>query len=568
MWLAPIVKILVLTALGTEAGADAPADQALPQSIATRQTLFAIPFRIDEPTQPGQEPVEVQLFASGDRGASWHLYAKAAPGQGSFMFRAGGDGEFWFVVRTMDRSGQLRPERVASPGLRVVVDTALPKLELQARRGAAGQVSAIWQIDEQSLDTGSLSIQYRTGDQSPWQAIALDPQSLRTSGTIHSGEVAWLPEAGTGPVQIRAEVSDRAGNVAVSHAQLETIPAAGTPPQVASTLPPTGGSQPLTSVADAGSAWRAGAPATSGAAWPTEQTLNRPAPTQAGLSPLDGPYAAGMPPANAPTGSLVPTNPGPASAAVAAGTYPPVANQYVPPGNAATPPGTAVLPVADRPRMVGSRLFELEYDVTSVGPSGLARVELWGTEDGGQSWRSFALDDDNRSPLLVSVEREGIYGFRVVVTSGAGLGGQAPARGELPDIIVGVDTTKPAARILAADQGAGSEAGNLIITWEAGDQMLAVRPITLSFSESSGGPWTTIATGLENTGRYVWPIDERLPRNLYLRVEARDEAGNSGVSETNQSVTLDRFRPAGLIRDVRPMSQASRPAAPSRYGYR
>ena len=76
--------------------------------------------------------------------------------------------------------------------------------------------------------------------------------------------------------------------------------------------------------------------------------------------------------------------------------------------------------------MVNARAFELEYEIDSVGSSGVGKVELWGTRDAGRTWSIFGIDPDNRSPLPVNLEAEGIYGFRIVVQSGSGLGGRAP----------------------------------------------------------------------------------------------------------------------------------------------
>ncbi|HYW78442.1 MAG TPA: hypothetical protein VE890_02660, partial [Thermoguttaceae bacterium] len=221
MWIAPIAKILVLAAVGSPAGVEPSSAATMPEPIATRQMLFAIPFQVERHEQPGEEPVEVQLFASADRGVTWHPYAKEAPTTQRFVFRAASDGEYWFVVRTLDRAGRLRPERIDGPGLRVVVDTTLPKLQLQAQRGQAGEISARWEIDELNPQTDSLSIQYRTDENGPWQPVALDPQQLNsTTGAPYSGEVTWLPGAGFAAVQIRAEVSDSAGNQAVTHSYL------------------------------------------------------------------------------------------------------------------------------------------------------------------------------------------------------------------------------------------------------------------------------------------------------------------------------------------------------------
>ena len=207
--------------------------------------------------------------------------------------------------------------------------------------------------------------------------------------------------------------------------------------------------------------------------------------------------------------------------------------------------------------MVNSRSFELEYDVDSVGPSGIGRVELWGTRDAGQTWRRFTTVTDNRSPLRVNVPDEGLYGFRIVVINGAGFGAKPPVAGDRPDLWIGVDLPKPTARIVSVQQGVETESGQLIISWRADDKLLAARPISLFFSPTRGGPWTPVAAGLENTGRYAWPIDNRTPPQLFLHLEVRDEAGNVAVHETAAPLVIDQSRPTIRIRSVRPVGQAA-----------
>ncbi len=187
------------------------------------------------------------------------------------------------------------------------------------------------------------------------------------------------------------------------------------------------------------------------------------------------------------------------------------------------------LPPGQKARWVSSRCFQLEYDVDSVGPSGIAQVELWGTRDGGQSWASFGHDEDKKSPFPVVVDEEGMYGFCIAVRSGAGLGGDRPKAGDPAQVWIGVDWTKPIGRILSAELTNGDDVGKVLVRWEAEDAMLAARPVTLLYSEHRDGPWTTIAAELENTGQYQWTIDGKVPMLVYLRLEVRDEAGNLGI---------------------------------------
>lgn len=215
------------------------------------------------------------------------------------------------------------------------------------------------------------------------------------------------------------------------------------------------------------------------------------------------------------------------------------------------------LPSGERPRMVNSKSFDMDYEIESIGPSGIAKVELWGTRDGGRSWTSYGVDNDNRAPMRVNVEGEGLYGFRITVQSGSGLASPSPRSGDAPEVWIAIDLTKPNVRLIDVQTGTGEHAGDLLIRWEGADAALAERPITLLFADKPGGPWSIIAANLENTGQYAWRPDNRAPDSVYLRIEARDEAGNTGIYESADPVPLDRVRPEGRIRGVRPVTDSA-----------
>jgi hypothetical protein len=454
MWLEPLSHLLVALALVGQTPAATPA--ALPDLITTQQPVFAIPFRLERTEDSMHQVAEVQLLVSTDRGRRWQLYAKSPPTQQHFLFRAGGDSEYWFAIRTIDRSGQVRPETISGPGLRVMVAAKKPT----------------------------------AGPEIPNNQTAAQPPDKKPSQ--HS------PRPGTDPKGWSA--GERPGATAA----------------VSSNSP-----RPL---AGEGPGVRAAGP----------ETASKPTPDLAPKSTTDlnGSVAIAI---SSAFGTKYGSNAGSRTA-----------------GEAFTG-----LPPGEHPRMVNSLSFQLEYDVDSVGPSGIGRVELWGTRDGGKSWRQFQAGNNGRNTLVVSVPQEGLYGFRVVVTNGAGLGGRKPVGGDLPDLWVGVDLTKPTARIISTQQGVDVEAGHLIISWQADDQMLAARPVSLSFSSNRTGPWLPIASGLENTGRYAWSLDNRTPAKCYLRIEVRDEAGNVSVHEMSDPIAIDQSRPTIRVRDVRPVGQTS-----------
>ncbi len=49
-------------------------------------------------------------------------------------------------------------------------------------------------------------------------------------------------------------------------------------------------------------------------------------------------------------------------------------------------------------QVVNASVFDIDYSVEDVGPSGVSAVELFVTEDGGQNWFKYGTDADLKSP--------------------------------------------------------------------------------------------------------------------------------------------------------------------------
>ena len=666
----------------------------------TRQALFDIPFQIDPPP-PGQEPTEVQLHVSENQGTNWSLHAKVTPQEGRFSYRAAHDGEFWFLVRTLSRTGKLLPERPFEPELRVLVDTVPPTLELDLQRGTAGDIVVQWKTSDPNLKLETLQLSYQGVDGGAnWQSIVAGNSRPGADGKW-TGNTSFVPSGALPPIYVRAEVADAAGNQGRTQAQLQ--PRAGDPATNPNSLPSTMSPRPLAQSLETrrDNTWQPAAPGTpiqspnypsgapsSGWSNPPAMSESRPfggssagrvsdPPSMAKSFPgreqippgLDSGGYSGMTGGNvanpemivgnssmsgAMAGSSVPEAlpgletipPGrtnrnsPASVPSNLGGSPTtkkddvLVGETIGPGDAevlptptpipsrtetsggsivdgaagpgpsfGSPAGTGLpdltspsnsgpsrdalrpstgggqsstspsvssiagedgpTPAGIKPRLVNSRRFELDYDVESVGTAGVAKVELWGTRDGGKSWSSLGNDPDSTSPYVVIVDREGVYGFRIVIESTTGLRSPSPQPGELPEVWVGVDVTKPDCRITSAQVGEGDRAGEMEVRWEAKDASLTSRPVALAFSENSEGPWTMIASGLSNTGSYIWRIDSRMPTKMYLKIDVRDEAGNTGTFITPEPVAIQRVRPQGKIRGVRPIGESARLRMPA-----
>ena len=219
------------------------------------------------------------------------------------------------------------------------------------------------------------------------------------------------------------------------------------------------------------------------------------------------------------------------------------------------------IPIAFAPKADGSlniepvntKRFRLNYQNDFLSPAMVAKVTLWMTTDGGQTWSAYGEDADFTSPFAVQVEHEGTYGFRVVFQSTEGAQGRTPARGDEPDMWIRVDVTAPTAVLLSAPYGRGEQAGSLVINWQATDDELGDRPIQISYSRQSDGPWTTIINGQSNTESYAWKTGADVSEKVYLKLTVTDAAGNITETATTRPIDLAGLIPRGRILSVDPV---------------
>ena len=201
-------------------------------------------------------------------------------------------------------------------------------------------------------------------------------------------------------------------------------------------------------------------------------------------------------------------------------------------------------------QMINSHNLVIDFEIKGLGTSGIGNGELWYTRD-GQSWQPVELKAQHRSPYVVEVSEEGLYGF-TLVPHHPGRVKQGPQAGEQPQMWAEVDLTKPVVKLLKVEGGVGSESRNLTIRWKASDKNLGSKPITLAYAERATGPWWPIASHVENNGHYVWHLPAGAPAKFLVRVEATDVVGNVGMAQTPKPVLFDRSQPNVAILSVEP----------------
>lgn len=580
----------------------AAVQRELPPPFVTRQTDVEIPFSVRAGTTPETQPSAVRVFVSWDQGKTWHFYDERKPDEGRFRFRPKQDGEYWFATQTIDASGRPDTADPRRPQLRLTVDTERPQLLVQAQVQQSGEVTLAWSAADATLAPASLKLEYQdaANANAPWTAIS--STTTEPSAGTATGQASFKPAIAGRSINLRAEIADAAGNAAYFSQKLSLTPAApkaaanaaySPPPDQTATHWPDSTNRsgvrnnPLIATDDH---TPAGNPAEGYAvdAYPNEERVRVPGivenpflgkgrlasspqptyrPAESQENPLFDAAAEELPLPQASPAEPLPENQyGGQSAIERSESYDLPANDgswnepVASPPDFAAPEETLDVPQGQRPRLTNSRRFSLDYDVESVGPEGVDAVELWGTTDAGRTWAKWGTDPDRVSPFDVEVNSETVYGFRIVIVGRNGLATITPQPGDAADIWVGVDTTRPTAHLTGAAYGQGEAAGKLDIRWEAADENLSSRPITLSISDRPDGPFTPIAAGLPNTGQYYWEFDPRSPRQIYLRLEVRDDAGNVAIDQLNEPIKVEGLEPKGRIRGFNPGGETPRGA--------
>jgi hypothetical protein len=547
----------------------------LPKPTHTNKSRFRIPFKFDSSALQRMNAREIQLHVSRDHGATWELAQTLTPDGGKFEYNSPGDGEYWFSVKTLDGRNQLHPQRGSyETGLIVVVDSTVPSLDLSVKQLSPGQVQITWAATDSNLDASTLRFEYQNPSSREWEAVSVVPRT--------SGEHSWSINQ-TGILAVRGTVADFAGNVGQSTGQVN-LTAAGAlnekprPTRRGPIAMPddgTGSSEPETRSASA--------PADRDVAEQDEMPIITPRGSLPRYSPSSQRLVSN-------TRSTQPQERWPASAA----DSPQVANASLdsarivpapqdsislpsqefiqaplPPVPQSQPqfhapiqaqPQSQSLAVNQAPpvrrngsreRVVATRRFQIGYKLDDIGPSGIGGVELFITEDNGRVWWKYGDDADQKSPFDVDVPRDGVYGFAIRVRSGAGLSNDPPIPGESPAIVISVDQTAPVVEMLPIQQGQGVNANRLQIRWRVAEAHPSEKPVSLYYAANLTGPWEPISGWKEDqNGTFEWTVGPGVPSQFYVRVMARDAAGNVGKADSPSPIVVDLQRPSARIVDV------------------
>ena len=507
--------------------AASPSFAAAEDALVTNVGRFQIPFDVE--SEPGQ-PVAgfAVLFGSQDGGAHWEQLQSVSASQKAFMFSAPRDGRYSFAIRITDAQGNLQTAIQGSPPeLEVVVDTVAPDLKLELFESSPGQVLVNWTSTDSSVAPESLAIEYVDGADGRWKPVEFRPA---TSGQA-------LITASTGSViSVRAAITDTAGNRVEASSQIVGRPVASVPINGAFPLNPQRPAIPLGPTPFGGMSTPTPVAVSSGTAF-SGNSDGTPFPSNTVASASQGTQASSF------VGS-------PAMPGSATGTAPAFPQQD------SLPHSATAYQIAGDVQMVSNQVFDLDYQVEDVGPSGVSAVELFVTENGGQQWFRYGNDADLKSPFSVDSQGEGTFGFAVRVVNGLGFADNPPQPGQAPEIVVTVDQTAPMIEI-AQPTVRSDGFGSIQLAWRINEKFPTPTPVRLEHATTTNGPWTPVFDWQVDQGSHQWAVRPGTPSLLYFRLLARDAAGNVAAAQPAEPVIVDMKKPIGRLLRVQAASHST-----------
>ena len=183
-----------------ESSAAKPSTGGSPPILNTR--TCTVNYQVDGPARLS---TRIDFWATPDGGKTWVPVKDSSGGGPPAKLILPGDGVWGIRIRP---GGGLRPpEPLEEPDCVVEVDTVKPAVTLAPPTVAVEEGIMVigWTASDKNLMGNSINLYYTTKPEGPWEVIV--------SGYKNEGAYRWsLPTTLTGPVYLRAEASDRAGN--------------------------------------------------------------------------------------------------------------------------------------------------------------------------------------------------------------------------------------------------------------------------------------------------------------------------------------------------------------------
>lgn len=107
-----------------------------------------------------------------------------------------------------------------------------------------------------------------------------------------------------------------------------------------------------------------------------------------------------------------------------------------------------------------------------------------------------------------------------------------------------LDTTKPSITLSSMNANSAFKGGTAqSISWSASDVNWGSQNVTLSYSIDAGSTYQIIASGISNSGSYLWTLPSINSSQVKVKTSGCDVAGNCSSAESASSFTIDSTPP-------------------------
>ncbi|MBE6428784.1 MAG: hypothetical protein E7028_09475 [Planctomycetaceae bacterium] len=535
---------IIVNSVGMSPGTQSAAASSLPAPFPVNQREFHLPIGNFLSVIPENQLKEIRLYVSRDNGQSWKSYQTLTKSQIEKMpsknwgVRTASDGEFWFALRLVDQNGNEFPQNSAQPTWRILVNsTGKPLDSLMNPPREIGNAAVPGQSASQTgtnllTDTGTVS----------------RPQWSPTPDGRTSGNMPNSSDNGNG-VTGRASQSPNIVIYSVKDRGVNSIPDISLPVYKIQNPNPMEAFQKFAENSKGKKAHQSAKPESSEISTESDAIKSGSSETP-DLNNLSVENELNVQsdsvPADLDSGITLDDSALEAEAASETENFSENDDLLLLSNDSFINEDG----LNSKVRFMNQPNLSVEYDVSTVGSSGVGRVELWSTLDDGMTWTYLAEDEDCVSPVQVTLKSDGKYGFQILVFNGAGVGMERPQAGSASQMEVVLDRIAPRVQIYSIQLQA--EFGDLEIQWGAEDLNFGSNPVLLSWASSTEGPWRSMTSmPLENTGRFTWRIPEGIPGKVFIRLDVCDQAKNATTLVTGPVVT-DIVRPTGVILDAKP----------------
>jgi hypothetical protein len=162
-WMNRAVRLLHLVfvfSLGARVNGQEPSESGLPKKTYLKKGTIHLPVQMDERVLANLK--EIRLYVKDGNG-EWVRHETGAPTQSHFSFKAPHDGEYWFSLETIDKTGRAFPPDFIKepPGLRVVVDSVAPEVDIKISTTPEGERCLSCHVRDANPDLQSVKATYR-----------------------------------------------------------------------------------------------------------------------------------------------------------------------------------------------------------------------------------------------------------------------------------------------------------------------------------------------------------------------------------------------------------------------